>query len=275
MPKTIGDTATLNNGVQMPYFGLGVFQTGRGQQAEKAIRHALDIGYRHIDTASIYGNERAVGQVVRHSGLPREDIFVTTKLWNDQHGYESALQAYQESLGRLGLDHADLYLIHYPVSQLRGESWRALEALYIDGRVRAIGVSNYTIRHLEELLAESSVLPAVNQVEFHPFLYQRDLLDYCHQRGIRLEAYSPLTQGRRLNHPTLNEIGAHYAKTAAQILIRWALQHDTVVIPKSANKQRIEENAAVFDFEISASHMAQLNDLHEDLRVSWDPTDTP
>ncbi len=275
MGLSIDSRTTLNNGTLIPALGLGVYQTQPGAVAERAIGYALEIGYRHIDTASMYGNEESVGHAVRRSGLAREDVFITTKLWNTDHGYESALQACRESLERLGLDYVDLYLIHWPVKELRAESWRALEGLHEEGVCRSIGISNYMTWHLEELLASCEVIPAVNQVEFSPFLYQKELLDFCRQEGIQLEAYSPLTKGRRLKHKTLKALAAEYDRTPAQILIRWALQHELVVIPKSVNPDRIRENAQVFDFIISAEHMELLDGLNEDLRTSWDPSTQP
>ncbi len=257
----------------MPYLGLGVYLAGPGAEAQNAIRYALEAGYRHIDTAKIYGNERDVGIALKKSGIPREEIFVTTKLWNSDHGYDETIRACQESLMTLGLSYVDLYLIHWPEEELRIETWKAMITLQEEGKCRAVGVSNYTIRHLEELLADSPVVPTVNQVEFSPFLYQKDLLDFCRTNEIQLEAYAPLTRRQRLNHSTITSIAAKYGKTAAQIMIRWSLQHDVVVIPKSVNQRRIYENADVFDFEISSEDMALLDSLNEDLRICWDPSD--
>ncbi len=257
----------------MPLLGLGVYQTSPGRATEEAVKTALRVGYRHIDTASLYGNEESVGVAVRESGLPREQVFVTTKLWNSDHGYDSALRACDRSLRRLGLGYIDLYLIHWPVSELRDDSWRALIELQRRGSCRAIGVSNYTIRHLGELLEGSKVVPDVDQVEFNPFLYQEKLLRFCQDARIQLEAYSPLTRGHRLSHPTVVELARRYSKTAAQIMIRWSLQHGLVVIPKSAQPERIKENPEVFDFEISAADMARLDSIGENLHMDWDPTD--
>ncbi len=272
---SIDTRITLNHGTSIPVLGLGVYQTRAGRMAERAVGCALETGYRHVDTASMYGNEKSVGRAVHHSGLDRKEVFVTTKLWNSDHGYRRAIRACHKSLDRLGLEYIDLYLIHWPVEDLRTDSWRALEKLYEEGVCRAIGVSNYMIWHLEELLASCSVVPAVNQVEFSPFLFQRDLLDFCNREGIQLEAYSPLTKGRRLNHKELMAMADDYGRTPAQILIRWALQHDLVVIPKSANPDRIRENSQVFDFTISSEHMKQLDSLNEDMRTSWDPSTQP
>jgi diketogulonate reductase-like aldo/keto reductase len=275
MTLTIESTTTLNNGVEMPMLGLGTWQIRDGKPVRRAIEWALEAGYRHIDTAAMYGNERGVGQAVRESGVPRAEIFVTTKLWNDDHGYDRALRAFEESLRKLDLDYVDLYLIHWPVPGTRQETWRALEKVYNEGRAKAIGVSNYTIRHIEDLLGSAEVAPTVNQVEFHPWLYQKDLLEYCREHEIQLEAYSPLTKGNRLDNPQVGEIAEKYGKSPAQILIRWALEHDVVVIPKSSDKQHIRDNADIFDFEISEQDLCRLDDLDENYRCTWDPTSEP
>ncbi len=269
---SIDSTITLNNGVEIPIFGLGTFRMKKAEEIQQAILSALKAGYRHIDTAKIYENEKDVGKAIRDSRIPRQDIFVTTKLWNADHGYQKALKACEKSLGRLGLSYVDLYLIHWPVEGIRKETWKALGTLLVDGKCRAIGVSNFMIRHLEELLEGSSVIPAVNQVEFHPYLFQEDLLQFCRERNIQLETYCPLTRGQRLDDPKLRSLADRYSKTPAQILIRWALQHDLVVIPKSSHPGRIRENADVFDFKISEEDMKTLDSFHENLRVSWDPT---
>ncbi len=265
----------LNNGIEMPLFGLGTYQARPGKQTKEAVLYALKIGYRLIDTAAMYENEEAVGEAIRESGIPREEIFLTTKLWNADHGYDNALAAFDESLKRLDLSYIDLYLIHFPVEKLRNESWRALEKLLEKGKCKAIGVSNYMIWHLEELLKSSSTIPAVNQVEFSPYLYQKELLDFCKAHKIMFQAYSPLTKGHKLGDPKLGEVASKYSKTPAQILIRWALQKGTIVIPKSAKKQRIKENASVFDFEITTEDMNLLDSFNQNLRTSWDPSTVP
>jgi len=262
----------LNNGVAMPVFGLGTYLSGSSRKTRDLVSFALEMGYRHIDTARFYGNERDIGEAIQKSGIPREEIFVTTKLWNSDHGYDRAQVAFEESLNDLGLDCVDLYLIHWPVQGIRNQSWRALEKLLIDGRCRAIGVSNYMIGHLKELFDFSPVTPAVNQVEFSPFLYQKDLLEFCRSNSIQFESYSPLTKGRKLDDPRLYKISQKYDKSPAQILIRWTLQKEVIVIPKSSRRDRIRENADVFDFVISPEDMDRLDALHENLRVSWDPT---
>jgi len=272
---SIQSTVTLNNNVQMPILGLGVYQTPPGRVTQNSVKFALKLGYRHVDTARIYGNEADVGEAVRESGILREDLFVTTKLWNSDQGYDSTLRACEASLKRLGLDYVDLYLVHFPVPDVRKESWRAMETLFKKGRCRAIGVSNFTIRHLEELTEESDVVPSVNQVEFHPFLYQKELLDYCQGKRIQVEAYSPLARGERFKQPRILSLAKKYSKTPAQLMIRWGIQHGVVVIPKSTREERIRENSQVFDFDISDDDMMSLDSLNEDLRLNWDPTSVP
>ncbi|MFC1545084.1 aldo/keto reductase [Gemmatimonadota bacterium] len=262
----------LNNGTPIPRVGLGMYQIPDGSAAMHAVSYALEVGYRHIDTAMMYGNETSVGKAVRESGLPREEIFITTKLWNDDHGYDEAINAFHQSLKSLDLGYVDLYLIHWPVEEKRGDSWRALETLYEEGLCRAIGVSNYMTWHLDELMASCRVKPAVNQVEFSPFLYLRDLLERCRRDEIVLEAYSPLTKGKRLGDERLMAIAAELGRSPAQVLIRWALQHDLVVIPKSVRPEHILANNDVFDFSIPSAQMEQLDDMNEDLRTSWDPS---
>ena len=271
----IQSTVKLNNDVRMPILGLGVYQSPPGRVTRNAVNFALRVGYRHVDTARIYGNEADVGEAVRESGVPRGDLFIATKLWNSDQGYDSTLRACEASLKRLGLDYLDLYLVHFPVPDVRKESWRAMETLLKKGRCRAIGVSNFTIRHLEELIGESHVIPSVNQVEFHPFLYQKELLEYCQMKGIQVEAYSPLARGERLKHPRIISLATKYSKTPAQLMIRWGIQHGLVVIPKSTREERIRENSQVFDFDISDDDMRSLDSLNEDLRLNWDPTNVP
>jgi diketogulonate reductase-like aldo/keto reductase len=275
MALNLQSTVKLNNGVEIPRLGLGVFRSPRGEVTRQAVLSALAAGYRHIDTARIYGNERDVGRAVLESGLPRGDIFVTTKLWNDDQGYDSTLRACERSLEALGLEYVDLYLVHWPVPGRRLESWRAMEKLLADGKCRAIGVSNFMERHLEELLGRAKVVPSVNQVEQHPFLYQQSLQRYCADKGIVVEAYSPLTKGMRLGDPRVVEVARKYGKSPAQVLIRWCLEHDLVVIPKSVHEERIRENANVFDFSLSPEDLRQLDGLNEELYTGWDPTDVP
>ena len=274
MARDINYKIKMNNGADIPQFGLGVYLTKSGKECVNAVTWALEAGYRHIDTARIYGNEKEVGEAVRNSGIKREDIFITTKLWNDDHGYESALKAFDKSLKTLNTDYIDLYLIHWPVKGKRKESWKALEKIYESGYCKSIGVSNYMILHLEELFSYANTIPVINQVEFSPYNYQKDLLDFCNKNKIILEAYSPLTRMQKLDDPKVLPIAKKHNKTVAQVLIRWAIEHEIVVIPKSARKERIIENANVFDFELDAANMKILNNLDEGLHVSWDPTKT-
>jgi len=261
--------AKLNNGVKIPLLGLGVYQSPTGKMTERAVSYALKIGYRHVDTAYLYGNESDVGKALRESGLRREEVFITTKVWNSDQGYDTTLQACERSLRQLGLPYVDLYLIHWPVQGMSMETWKALVQLLQEGKARAIGVSNYTIRDLKEILQNSEdvdVVPAVDQVEFHPFLYQKELLQFCKKNSIQLEAYSPLTRAKRLNHPVIVAIAKKYGKTPAQILIRWSLQHDVVVIPKSIHEERIRENSQVFDFQLQPDDMKYLDSLNENFQ---------
>eukprot|EP00243_Klebsormidium_subtile_P002174 TRINITY_DN1416_c0_g1_i2.p1 TRINITY_DN1416_c0_g1~~TRINITY_DN1416_c0_g1_i2.p1 ORF type:complete len:316 (+),score=34.82 TRINITY_DN1416_c0_g1_i2:97-948(+) len=263
----------LKQGVKIPRIGLGVFQSAPGPETEEAVACALQEGYRHIDTAALYRNEASVGAAIRNSGIPREEIFVTTKLWNSDHGYQQTLQAFQRSLVNLGLEYVDLYLVHSPMRvDKRLETWKAMETILKSGRARSIGVSNYGIHHLEELFANCTIRPSVNQVELHPYHTRTVLVDFCKRNGIALQAYSPLTKGRRLKDPALQEIAHRYHKTPAQLLLRWGLQKGFIVLPKSVTPQRILQNIQVTDFEISATDMAQLDSFNENLATGWDPT---
>jgi diketogulonate reductase-like aldo/keto reductase len=259
----------------VPAIGLGVYKSEPGAVTREAVTAALDIGYRHIDTASIYNNEADVGDAIAASGLERSEIFVTTKLWNDDHGYDNTLRAFDRSLEQLGLEYVDLYLIHWPVPHYRLETWRALERLTLDGRVRDIGVSNYMARHIDEILDYAPVVPVVNQIELSPYLYRTrlDTVRRCRETGIVLEAYSPLTKARKLDDPVLVAVGQAHGKTPAQVLIRWSLQHGFVVLPKSISRQRIAENFDVFDFSLDDAEMEQLDELDEGLVTGWDPAE--
>jgi diketogulonate reductase-like aldo/keto reductase len=272
---TLASRVPLSNGVGIPVLGLGVYQSRPGAETRAAVEAALALGYRHVDTARVYGNEADVGRAFAASGLPREEVFLTTKLWNDDHGYDATLRACDASLRRLGVDQVDLYLVHWPVQGLRGETWRAMEKLLADGKARAIGVSNYTTRHLEELLGRANVPPAVNQVELHPFLVQRELLEFCRARRIQVEAYAPLVKARRMAHPIVKGVASKHRRTPAQILVRWSLEHGLVVIPKSVRPERIRENADVFGFSLDSEDLAALDALDAGFRTSWDPTDVP
>lgn len=270
-------TCSLPGGVDIPSLGLGVFRSPPGPTTQTAVLRALEVGYRHIDTAAVYGNEADVGEAIRRSALPREEVFVTTKLWNDDQGYDAALRACQASLDRLGFDHVDLYLVHWPVPGLRIDTWRAMETILTEGKARAVGVSNYMPHHLAELLAHATVPPAVNQIELSPFNYgsRRTLVDQCTEAGVIVEAYSPLTKGRRLADPNLAEITSVHGKTPAQVLIRWSLQHGFVVLPKSSDQERIRDNADVYGFALSEADMQKLDSLDEGFVTGWDPTNAP
>jgi diketogulonate reductase-like aldo/keto reductase len=263
---------TLNDGKAIPQLGLGVYQLGPGRETQRAVEAALAAGYRHIDTAAVYRNEGDVGAALRASGLPREEIWVTTKLWNSDHGGDRPLRALEASLERLGVDYVDLYLIHWPVPE-RLETWSSFVRFRDLGLARSIGVSNFMTRHLNELLAASEVVPAVNQIELSPFLYRSrsDTIEASEAAGIAVEAYSPLTKGRRLGHPALVAVGERHGKTPAQVLIRWCIDKGLVVIPRSRREARIRENAEVLDFSLSAAEIETLDSLDEGLTTGWDP----
>jgi diketogulonate reductase-like aldo/keto reductase len=261
----------LLSGASIPQVGLGVWQASAGRETQNAVLSALRFGYRHIDTARIYGNEADVGAAVRDSGVPREEVFVTTKLWNQDQGYDRALRAFDASLKRLGLAYVDLYLLHWPVAGLRLESWRALERLSADSRARSIGVSNFLVPHLEELLAHAHVVPAVDQIECSPFLQRRETVALCARHGIVVEAYSPLTRGMRLTHPAVLQVARDVGRSPAQVLLRWAIQHGHVVLPKSTKPERIAENGSVFDFSLDSEAIRRLDGLEEGLVTGWDP----
>ncbi len=269
----------LNTGAVMPTIGFGTWEIVPNGRAKTTILDALDAGYRLIDTAKIYGNEKGVGDAVHETSVRREDIFVTTKLWQGEQGYDSAHKAFNTSLRLLGLDYIDLYLIHWPGGRGdRHESWRAMTELYESGRSKAIGVSNFTVAHLQELKDSSDIIPAVNQIEFHPYLYdqQRQLLDYCREQGIIVQAYSPLVhgitdKGQFKDEAVLIQVGQNYGKSPAQVILRWCLQHGTVPLPKTTNPEHMHENIDVFDFELTASEMEQINHLSDDTRACWDP----
>ncbi|HZG80123.1 MAG TPA: aldo/keto reductase [Brevibacillus sp.] len=270
MTTKLTDRTELNNGVKMPWLGLGVYLVKEGDEVKNAVRSAIEAGYESIDTAAIYKNEEGVGEAIRESGIARDKLFLTTKVWNSDQGYESTLAAFNTSVKKLGVDTLDLYLIHWPVKDKFTETWRALEKLYKDGYVRAIGVSNFQIHHLEELRKVSDIVPAVNQVEFHPLLTQRDLLTYCRDHKIQMEAWSPLMQGN-LDHPLLAELAQKYGKSPAQIVIRWDLEQKVVTIPKSITPERIRQNADVFDFTLEPQDVERIAALNENKRFGPDP----
>lgn len=271
MVASIKDCTVLNNNVDMPWLGLGVFKMKDGDEAENAIRAALDYGYRSIDTAAIYRNEVSVGRAIRDSRIPRDELFITTKVWNANQGFLSTLKAFDESRNKLQLDVIDLYLIHWPVKGKYTETWKALEKLYTDGSVRAIGLSNFLVHHIQDILEICEIPPMVDQVEFHPQLRQPELHRFCVDHQIQLEAWAPLGQSRSLQNPAVIEIAGKHAKTPAQILIRWDLQLEVVTIPKSSKPERILENSQVFDFSLDSSDMERISRLDENLRFSDDP----
>lgn len=275
MNKNLQQTTTLHNGVEMPWFGIGVFKVEEGPELVNAIKFAIKHGYRSIDTAAIYGNEAGVGQAIKEgmeeAGISREELFITSKVWNSDLGYESTIQAFETSLNKLGLDYLDLYLIHWPVEGKYKLAWRALETLYKEGKVKAIGVSNFQVHHLQELMKDADIKPMINQVEYHPRLTQMEVKTFCQSNGIQLEAWSPLMQGQLLDQPILSDIAKKYNKTVPQIILRWDLQNGVVTIPKSTKEHRIVENANIFDFELSKEDMKRIDDLNQNHRVGPDP----
>jgi len=273
MMENLQSTTTLHNGVKMPWFGLGVFKVEEGSEVVDSVLAAIKAGYRSIDTAAVYGNEEGVGKAIAECGVSREELFITSKVWNADQGYDETISAFEESLRKLQLDYLDLYLIHWPVPEQGKyiDTWKALEKLYKDGKIRAIGVSNFKEHHLQDLINQADVKPMVNQVEYHPRLTQEDLHEFCKKHQIQLEAWSPLMQGQLLDEPTLVEIAQKYNKSTAQIILRWDLQNEVVTIPKSIKPHRIEENANIFDFTLSEEDMKQISSLNQDKRVGPDP----
>lgn len=266
---------TLNNSILMPCLGLGVYLI-EGIKSVEIFKEAIDIGYRHFDTASLYRNEKQVGEAILSSNISRKEFFVTTKIWNsDQRGERSVKEAFYRSLELLNLDYIDLYLIHWPVLKERIITWKTMEFFLDTGKVKTIGVSNYMIHHLNELLSDCSIVPAVNQIELHPYHYRKELIDYCSSHNIQIVAYSPLTKGNLLNEPELTKLTSKYDKTQAQILIRWSLQHGSVVIPKASSKSHLKENFDVFNFNISSKDMKRIDSMNRGVVVSWDPSDLP
>ena len=270
MQLNINSKLKLNNGVEIPYLGLGTYDIRGRKEVDRAIHAAFDVGYRLIDTAAAYYNEKEIGESIKNSPVPREEIFITTKLDNSDHGYQQALRAFDKSLKKLDTDYVDLYLIHWP-ERKRNESWKAMEELLKQGKCKAIGVSNYMISHLEDLKKNSSVLPGVNQFEFNPFVFEKEVKEYCQNLGVAVEAYTPIARGRKFKHKEIKRLSEKYGKTPAQLMLRWGLQHNVIVIPKSSNPERIKENADIFDFNINDEDMKVLNSLDENLRYSPNP----
>ncbi len=263
---------SLNNGITMPLLGLGAYDMHK-KEAEKAVHNALEIGYRLVDTAAMYNNENEVGNAIRKTGIPRKEVFVTTKVANSDQGYESTLKAFETSRKKLNMDYIDLYLVHWPIRNKRKDSWRALEKLYAEKQVRAIGVANYLLPFLEELRNYGSIMPAVNQVEFSPYLYDKELVGYCNQHVIQLQAYTPLIRGKKFNDPRLLQLAEKYKKTPAQVILRWNIEQGVCPIPKSATPQRLKENFAILDFKLTLDDIAWMNGFNENFRVCEDPMD--
>ncbi|WP_138753202.1 aldo/keto reductase [Paenibacillus sinopodophylli] len=270
MTQAHTESTTLSNGVKMPWLGLGVWKVKDDGEAERSVASAIEAGYRSIDTAAAYNNETGVGAGIRNSGIARDEIFVTTKIWNAHQGYDSTLTAFEDSRRKLGIDVVDLLLIHWPVKDKYTETWRALEKLYRDGFVRSIGVSNFQIHHLQDVISSSEIVPMVNQVEYHPLLTQNELHSFTRNNHIQLMAWSPLMQGN-LDQSVLTEIGAKYGKSPAQVVLRWDLQNEVVTIPKSINPVRQQENADIFDFTLTDEEVTQISELNRDHRFGPDP----
>lgn len=260
----------LKNGLQIPVIGFGTYKIDDPAKAAQTVKNAALAGYRLFDAAAFYGNEAEVGQGLRQSGLLRKDYFLTSKVWNDRHGYDETLRAFDESLQKLGTDYLDLFLIHWPKDK-NAETWRALETLYKEGRAKAIGVSNFKEHHLDEILQEAEITPMINQTEYHPLFQQKELKAYCERLGVKLQAYSPLMRGEALKPPLIHALAKKYGKTSSQIVLRWDIQCGVIPVPKSADAGRMKENLGVFDFELSEEDMAQINALDAGKRLGADP----
>ncbi|MFP9127224.1 aldo/keto reductase [Niallia sp. BSM11] len=271
MSMNIHHNLKLHNGIEMPLIGLGTYNLEGGRPTVETVKAALDLGFRSIDTASFYNNELEVGEGIKESAVFRKDVFVTTKLWNDEHGYDAALRAFEASLRRLDMDYVDLYLIHWPGKDKYIETWKAFERLYGEGVVKAIGVSNFQEHHLSKLLSTCNEKPAVNQIELHPRLTQEKLREYCKKLNIKVEAWSPLANGRLLNEPTINYIAKKHGRTPAQIILRWHVQNDIIVIPKTSSIKRLAENGNIFDFRLSMEEMNLIDSLNMNERIGQDP----
>ncbi|RPF54309.1 aldo/keto reductase [Aquisalibacillus elongatus] len=273
MIRNLQDRIKLNNGVEMPGFGLGVYKAEEGREVVEAVRTAVDHGYRLIDTASFYKNEEGVGEGIRESSVPRNDLFVTTKVWNDEQGYDETLRAFERSMDRLGLDVLDLYLIHWPVKGQFQDTWRAMERLYEEGVIKAIGVSNFHVHHLQKLFTKANVKPVVNQIEYHPHLTQEEVKAFCEQENIQMEAWSPMKKGHLFDDPTITEIAEKHNKTPAQVILRWDVQNHVVTIPKSVTPSRIKDNVDIFDFELTNEDIKRIDDMNTNERTGMNPND--
>lgn len=271
VPRSLQDRVEIAPGVAMARLGIGTYKAAEGADVEGEVSYGLEIGYRHVDTAALYGNERGVGRALAASGLPRDAYTVATKVWNSDQGYESTLRAFDASMERLGLDFVDLYLIHWPLLHHTRDTWRAMEEIHATGRAKAIGVCNFLVHHLEDLLSFATVRPALDQVEHHLRLQQPDLRDFCAAQGITMQAWAPIMRGGVARIPEVVGIGERHDKTAAQVAIRWILQHGVTTIPKSVHRQRVAENADVFDFELTPEEMAVLDGLDTGERVGSHP----
>lgn len=263
----------LSNGLKIPSIGFGTYKLGDDEKVINAVDYALKVGYRHIDTAAFYGNEEAIGKALKKSNVKRKDIFLATKLWNNCHGYENAMNAFNDSIKRLGVEYLDLYYIHWP-TELNFETWKALEDLYYEGKVKAIGVCNFKIGHLEDLKKTARIMPMVNQVELHPGFTQKEMVKYCEENNIQLIAWSPIMRGRLLTEPLMIQLSEKYNKTITQIILRWHIQNDIIPIPKSSNEERIKENFNIFDFEISKEDILKIDTLDRNENVSGVPDNT-
>lgn len=264
-------TKTLDNSVEMPYVGLGVYKMTNPNEAIQAMTEALRVGYRAIDTAALYGNENEVGEAIRSSNIPREDIFITTKVWNTDQGYDETLKAFETSLKKLGLEYIDLYLTHWPVKDKFLETYRAIERLYDEKLIRVTGVSNHHQHHLEKIFVKANVKPMVNQIELHPYLSQKPLLNFCNENNIAVTAWGPLGRGQILEDEKISHLASKYNKTAAQIILRWHYQNDVITIPKSVTPSRIQENMNIFDFELTQEDIHAIDRLNKDFRTGQDP----
>ena len=265
----------LSNGVKIPSIGFGTYKSGDDEETAKIIKNALNLGYKMIDTASFYNNEVGIGNGIKESGIDRKDIFIVTKLWNDDHGYDKTIEAFNKSLNNLQVDYIDLYLIHWP-NKLNAETWRAFEHLYETGKVKAIGVCNFKVEHLEELKKTAKIMPMVNQVEIHPFSTKNDIINYCKDNNIKVVAWSPISRGRVLSNDLMIDLSQKYKKSIVQIVLRWHMQKGVIPIPKSSNENRIKENIDIFDFEISSEDMKAIDSLDEgyDMSVTTPPLNT-